>query len=132
MNWFKNILNNNRNNKEVDDDLKKKLFDKLSVFAKGEIAFAVKELNSKEEGLDADEVIKRVKIYGVNSIADDNKTNHFFKFLKILKSPINLLLISLALISLFVGDLKAFIVIIVMVSLSVILNFYQETKASIA
>lgn len=132
MNWFKHILNNNRNNKEVNDDLKKKLFDKLSVFAKGEITFAYSELKSKEEGLDAGEVIKRVKIYGENSIADDNKTNHFFKFLKILKNPINLLLISLALISLLVGDLKAFIVIIVMVSLSIILNFYQETKASIA
>jgi P-type Mg2+ transporter len=132
MNWFKHILNNNRNNKEANDDLKKKLFDKLSVFAKEETSFALNELKSKEEGLNIDEATKRIKVYGVNSIADDNKTNHFLKFFNIVKSPINLLLISLAIVSLLVGDLKAFIVIIVMVSLSIILNFYQETKAGIA
>ena len=101
-------------------------------FAKGDISFVYSELKSKEEGLNIEEVKKRIKIYGVNSLTDDKKASHFLKFLKILKSPINLLLISLALVSLFVGDLKAFIVIMVMVSLSIILNFYQETKASIA
>ncbi|MFA6386363.1 MAG: magnesium-translocating P-type ATPase [Candidatus Paceibacterota bacterium] len=132
MNWFKHILTKSKNDEELTNDLKKKLFLKLSVFAKGEISLAFSELKSKEEGLDNEEVKKRIKIYGANSISDDKKTNHFLKFWRILKSPINLLLISLALISLFAGDLKAFIVILVMVSLSIILNFYQETKASIA
>jgi len=132
MNWLKSIFKKSKNNEELTNDLKKTLFDKLSVFAKGEIAFAFSDLKSKEEGLDKEEVKRRVKIYGLNSITDDKKTNHFLKFFNILKSPINLLLISLAFISLFVGDLKAFIVIMVMVSLSIILNFYQETKASIA
>ena len=109
MNWFKHIFKKNINNDELTNDLKKKLFDKLSVFAKGEIAFAFSDLKSKEEGLDNEEVKRRIKIYGLNSITDDKKTNHFLKFFKILKSPINLLLISLALISLFVGDLKAFL-----------------------
>lgn len=132
MNWFKHIFIKNRKDKGSATDLQKKLFDDLSVFAINEPVFAFTELKSKEDGITREDAKKRIKTYGINSLADDKKANHFLRFFNIIKSPINILLISLALISLFVGDLKAFIVIVVMVSLSVILNFYQETKAGIA
>jgi Mg2+-importing ATPase len=132
MNWFKHIFIKNRNDKGDTSDLQKKLFDELSIFAINEPSFSLSKLKSKEDGLTKEDAKKRIKTYGINSLSDDKKINHFLKFFNIIKSPINILLISLSLISLFVGDLKVFFVIIVMVSLSVILNFYQETKASVA
>ena len=112
--------------------LKKKLFDKLYKFAKNDPSFALEELDSKAEGLNEEEVGKRLKIYGTNDIAEEKKTNHLLKLFEIFKSPLNLLLSALAFVSLFVGDKESFTVIILMVFLSVFLNFYQETKASIA
>ncbi|MEI7688698.1 MAG: magnesium-translocating P-type ATPase [Candidatus Nomurabacteria bacterium] len=132
MNWFKHIFIKNLNENIAKEDLQKKLFDELSVFAINEPAFAFSKFNSREDGLTKEDAKKRIKTYGVNSLSDDKKANLFLKFFKIIKNPINILLITLATVSLIVGDLKAFIVIMVMVSLSVILNFYQETKASIA
>jgi len=132
MNWFKHIFIKNKNSEQLSDSTKKDFFDKLFKFAKNEPSFALQELDSKIEGLSNIEVKNRLKIYGLNDISDQKKTNHFLKLFKILKDPLNLLLTALAIVSFLVGDLKAFSIIILMVLLSVILNFYQETKADIA
>lgn len=132
MNWLKHIFIKSKKDKELTNSLQKNLFDKLYKFAQNEPAFGFGILRSGHEGLDDKEAKKRLKIYGFNDIADKKKTNHFFKLLGILKNPLNLLLTALAVVSLFVGDMKSFVVIMLMVSLSVILNFYQETKAAIA
>jgi Mg2+-importing ATPase len=132
MNWIKHIFLKSKKDDELTKSLKKILFDKLYIFAKNNPDFALKELDSKPEGLDEQEARKRLKIYGMNDLADEKKTNHLLKLFEILKSPLNLLLLALAIVSLLVGDKPAFWVIILMVSLSVILNFYQETKAAIA
>ena len=132
MNWLKHIFAKSKKDSELINSLQKNLFEKLYKFAKNEPSFALNELNSKTEGLDEQEARNRLKIYGSNDIADEKKTNHFFKLLGILKNPLNLLLTALAVVSLLVGDLKSFGIIILMVLLSVILNFYQETKAAIA
>lgn len=132
MNWFKHIFAKSKKDSELIDSLKKNLFEKLHKFAKNDPNFAFSELGGSREGLNSKEVKKRLKIYGLNDIADEKKTNHLLKLVDILKSPLNLLLIVLAIVSLSVGDLKSFSVITLMVFLSVFLNFYQETKASIA
>ncbi|MFA5932001.1 MAG: magnesium-translocating P-type ATPase [Candidatus Paceibacterota bacterium] len=132
MNWLKHIFIKSKKDSELIDSLKKNLFEKLYKFAKGDPDFAFNELKSRAEGLSEKEAKNRLKIYGSNDIADEKKTNHFFKLFEIAKSPLNLLLLGLAVVSFFVGDMKSFGVIILMVSLSIILNFYQETKASIA
>ncbi len=132
MNWLKHIFLKSKKDDELTKSLKKSLFDKLYKFAKNDPNFAFQELKSKAEGLDEEEAKKRLKIYGSNDLADEKKTNHFLKLLQIFKSPLNLLLLALAIVSLLVGDKPAFGVIILMVFLSVILNFYQETKATLA
>ena len=132
MNWLKHIFIKGKDDSESMELLKKELFLKLFKFAKNEPEFALKELNSKVEGLNDIEVRKRLKIYGLNDVADEKKTNHFVKLFKIIKDPLNLLLLGLAVVSFLIGDYKAFAVIVLMVFLSIILNFYQETKASIA
>jgi Mg2+-importing ATPase len=132
MNWLKHIFQKSKKDGALINSLQKNLFEKLYKFAKNEPAFALAELNSKTEGLDEGEVAKRLKIYGANIIADEKKTNHFLKLIGILKSPLNLLLITLAVVNLIVGDVRSAGVIILMVLLSIFLNFYQETKAAIA
>ena len=132
MNWLKHIFIKSKKDSELINSLQKNLFEKLYKFAKQEPSFALTELVSKVEGLNDEEVKKRLKIYGSNDIADEKKTNHFLKLLQILKSPLNLLLITLAMVNLIVGDLRSSAVIIIMVMLSIFLNFYQETKADIA
>lgn len=131
MNILKHIFSNAKD-AESALVLKKKLFDKLHELAKNEPSFAVSELKSNNTGLTDEEATNRLKIYGYNDITEDKKTNHFLKLIGILKSPLNLLLMVLALVSLAVGDVKAFGIITLMVCVSVILNFYQETKAAIA
>lgn len=132
MNWIKHIFIKSKKDDELTKSLKKNLFEKLYKFAKNDPDFSLKELNSKTTGLDEKEAEKRLKIYGANDLADEKKTNHFLKLLEITKSPLNLLLLALAAVSLVVGDKESFTVIIVMVFLSIFLNFYQETKAAIA
>ncbi|MEI7765506.1 MAG: cation-transporting P-type ATPase, partial [bacterium] len=132
MNWLKHILIKNKKSDESMDFIKKNLFDKLHKFAKNDPVFAFGEIASGESGLSDIEAKRRLKIYGYNDIAEEKKTNHFLKLIGILKSPLNLLLLALAIVSLLVNDIKAASVIALMVSLSVILNFYQETKAAVA
>ena len=132
MNWAKHIFTKSKKDDELTSSLKKALFEKLYKFAKNDPEFAFSELKSSISGLGEIEIKNRLKIYGANDLVEEKKTNHFLKLIDILKSPLNLLLMALALVSLLVGDMKSFSVIVLMVSLSVILNFYQETKASIA
>ena len=132
MNWLKHVFIKSKKDSELINSLQKSLFEKLHKFAENEPRFALALLNSKAEGLNEREVKKRLKIYGWNVIADEKKTNHFLKLFGILKSPLNLLLITLAVVNLIVGDLRSAGVIFLMVFLSVFLNFYQETKAAIA
>ena len=132
MKWLRHILLKNKDGEKEISSRQKELFDKLLEFAKNDPDFALSKLSSQINGLKKEEAKKRIKIFGFNDIADEKKTNHLLRLLIILKNPLNLLLGTLAVISLFVGDTKAFIIIIVMVLLSVILNFYQETKADIA
>src|ERR1035437_2088046 len=105
MNWLKHIFIKSKKDSVLTTLLQKNLFEKLYKFAKQEPSFALTLLVSKAEGLDDEEVKKRLKIYGSNDIADEKKTNHFLKFFEILKSPLNLLLITLAVVNLIVGDL---------------------------
>lgn len=131
MNWLRHIFSKAKEGNKTDF-LQKELFDKLFEFAKNDPNFSLTKLNSHVEGLSNEEVKTRIKTYGLNDITGAKKTNHFLRLLIILKNPLNLLLAVLAMVSLFVGDNKAAIIVVVMVLLSVILNFYQETKAEIA
>ncbi|MEI8174867.1 MAG: magnesium-translocating P-type ATPase [bacterium] len=132
MNLLKHIFLKNKKDIKLTDLIKKNLFERLYKFAKNEPSFAFNELDSNIAGLSNQEAVNRIKIYGYNNLSEEKNTNHFLELLKIFKNPLNLLLIALALVSLFVGDIKSFCIIILMVLLSIILNFYQETKASIA
>ncbi|MFA6256359.1 MAG: magnesium-translocating P-type ATPase [Candidatus Absconditabacterales bacterium] len=80
-------------------------------------------------GLSTNEAEKRIKIYGYNDVQKAKKINGILKFLSYFKAPLIIILLVCAIISGFTGQYKNSVIIVLMIFLSVILNYYQETKS---
>ena len=87
------------------------------------------KLNTNLKGLDQAEVEKRLDVYGPNEVAKEKQRNIFERIFDMVKNPLVLLLSGLALISYLTGDLRATIVILVMVVLGIVLRYVQESRA---
>ncbi len=85
--------------------------------------------NTRLDGLTAEEVESRLEKYGLNEVAKGKKKNPLGRLWGNIKNPLVLLLIGLAFVSFLTGDMRATIVIGVMVVLGVVLQFVQETRA---
>ncbi len=94
-----------------------------------EIEFILNKLNSSPEGLSEEEVEERLKEYGYNKLEEEKKSSWVSRLIQNLKNPLIILLAALAIISYLTGDLRAAIVMIIMVGLGVVLKFVQEIKA---
>jgi P-type Mg2+ transporter len=90
----------------------------------------LKLLHSHLHGLAEKEAKKRLKQYGLNEIAREKKKSLLIQFLANFKNPLVILLTILGVIAFFTGDLRATILIFIMVILSVVLRFFQETRAN--
>jgi P-type Mg2+ transporter len=80
-------------------------------------------------GLSDKEASARFKAYGPNIIAREKRQSKLMRFLNNVKNPLVALLIVLAAVSFITGDMRATIVILIMVVVSVVLRFYQELRA---
>jgi Mg2+-importing ATPase len=80
-------------------------------------------------GLAEEEVEIRQKQYGLNEVAREKKLSPLSRLWKNVKNPLVLLLVGLAAVSFFTGDLRATIVIASMVVLGVVLQYVQEARA---
>jgi Mg2+-importing ATPase len=89
-----------------------------------------RKLDSSPKGLTTKEAINRSNLLGYNQIARVKKIGLFWQFLSYFKNPLILVLIAAAIISGTTGQLKSMVIILSMVFLSVVLNFYQEHKSS--
>lgn len=89
----------------------------------------LKQLNTKLEGLSSNKAKDLIKEYGLNEIAKEKKKSPLMHLLGNLKDPLIILLVVLALISYLTGDIRAMIVILVMVVLGTVLRFFQELRA---
>ena len=87
------------------------------------------KFNTSKYGLTEEEAEKRIDEYGYNEIGKEVKKTPLLRFLENFKNPLVILLAALAVISYITGDLRAAIVMIVMVAMGVILKFVQEMKA---
>jgi P-type Mg2+ transporter len=87
------------------------------------------KLASSIEGLSATEAQRRLAIYGYNEIAREKKLSLLSRLTDNLKNPLVILLSSLGLLSYLTGDVRATVVIMVMVLLGVVLRFFQEVRA---
>jgi Ca2+-transporting ATPase len=88
-----------------------------------------KQTGSGENGLCADEVLRKQKAFGPNELLDKKKKPAWLIFLYQFRDFMILVLIAAAVISGFIGDLTDSLIILVIVLLNAILGFVQEFKA---
>lgn len=69
---------------------------------------------------------------GLNVVVSKKKVNPVIKFLKYFSNPLIIILLSAVTICVFVGEIKNAIIIFSMAILSIVLDFYQEHKSSLA
>jgi Mg2+-importing ATPase len=86
-------------------------------------------LGTSLNGLSSEEAEKRLKIYGYNELAKRKKRAAIIEFLSHFRSPLVIILLMAGLISGFLGEIVNVIIIFSIVLVSVLLDFYQESKA---
>ena len=92
-------------------------------------ATVLNKLGSGIDGLSEHEVRVRLKQFGRNTLDWEHRQSSFSRFLSNARNPLVLLLMALGLLSFLTGDLRATVVIFVMVILGIVLRFVQETRA---
>jgi Mg2+-importing ATPase len=97
--------------------------------ARADADTVLKELGTQLGGLSGAEADSRLKQVGMNEIAREKRQSALMRLLVNIKNPLVLLLLALGVLSYLTGDLKATVVIFVMVVLSVVLRFFQEMRA---
>ena len=90
---------------------------------------AFQYLNSSDEGLSSAEATIRLSKYGSNILRPHSKGSAFLLFLLQFKSPITILLIAAAGLSVALGDFSDAIIIFVIILVSSSLGFWQEKGA---
>ncbi len=116
------------NNEQITKPTSNSLDNIILSAASSEIDKLLSSLNSSIDGISDNEAALRLEKYS-NQVGQIKKTSLFVLFFKSL-NPLNILLLILALTSFFIGDIKAAIVIAVMVSLSIILTSFQEYRSN--
>jgi len=87
-------------------------------------------LKSSPNGLSSEEVKKRLEVFGYNEPVRKKKRVAVIDFLSHFKSPLVIILLVAGVISGFLGEVANMLIILVIVTFSVTLDFYQESKAS--
>ncbi len=91
---------------------------------------ALRLLSCSESGLSADRAADRLKTYGANTLKGASHSGVILLFLSQFKSPITLLLIAAALLSMGLGDLTDAVIILIIILISSFLGFWQEKGAA--
>ncbi len=88
-----------------------------------------KNIGTLKGGLSEKEAKARLKQYGRNVISEHREKNLFSQFFSRFKNPLVILLIAAAALSGSVGEIKDAAIILIIVTFSVILDFFQEYRA---
>jgi P-type Mg2+ transporter len=97
--------------------------------ARADTDTVLKELDSQLDGLSQAEADSRLKKYGPNEIAREKRQSGLMRLLSNIKNPLVILLTALGVITFLTGDMRATVIIFLMVLLSLVLRFYQEMRA---
>jgi Mg2+-importing ATPase len=89
----------------------------------------LKRLNTSLAGLSSGDVEERLKVFGYNEFVRKKKRAAIIEFLSHFKSPLIIILLIAGLISGFFGEVANTAIIFSIVVFSVVLDFYQESKA---
>lgn len=104
--------------KIVSSEIKKLTIDQL-----------YQDLEVDSDGLSLQEANRRSHIFGYNNLSKSKKIGPIRQFLSYFKNPLIIILMVAALISGFTGQSRSMLIILIMIFLSVIMNFYQERKS---
>jgi len=88
------------------------------------------EMRSGLSGLTTDEAERRLKSFGLNLVTREQKPTVIQEIWGRAKNPLNALLLTLAVVSYFLGDVRAAIVIVLMVLLAITTAFIQEHRSN--
>jgi Mg2+-importing ATPase len=88
------------------------------------------KLGVTEAGLTTESAQERLERYGPNVLAQKKKRSGVIDFVLRFKNPLVLILLFAAVISGFLGDVVDMSIIFVIIFIGIILDFFQETKAS--
>jgi len=91
---------------------------------------AFKMLSCSDKGLSASEAETRIQRYGLNTFKANSASSAFILFLSQFKSPVTILLIAAALLSMALGDFTDASIILVIILVSSFLGFWQEKGAA--
>ena len=80
-------------------------------------------------GLSSEEAEERLRIFGFNEFAKKRKRAAIVEFLSHFRSPLVIILLIAGLISGFFGEIPNTVIIFSIIIVSVVLDFYQESKA---
>lgn len=114
----------------TDQQLNKQLSQEILACAHMSVHELLKILQTTEHGLRQAEAKERLKESGLNEIAHEKAPTWYALLFRNFKNPFNILLISLGIISFFIGENDAVIIISVMVLLSVVMRFIQEFRSN--
>jgi P-type Mg2+ transporter len=87
-------------------------------------------LGSSQSGLTSREAQSRLQTYGHNILAERRRRTGFIEIIYHFSNPLILILLIAGIISGFTGDLTSTTIIFSIVLISVVLDVYQETKAT--
>ena len=91
---------------------------------------ALAQISASQDGLNDQEVVKRKKEYGANTIKAGSQFSAILLVLSQFKSPVTIMLIIAALLSAGLGDVADTVIILIIVLISSFLGFWQEKGAA--
>jgi P-type Mg2+ transporter len=86
-------------------------------------------LNTTQQGLSTEQAAERLETYGRNELAREHKHSAIKEFLAHFKSPLVIILLIAAIISGFLREIANTGIILTIIIVSIILDYYQESKA---
>ncbi len=113
----------------ADVETKDEIEQNLKNASQNDIGRIFTNLATSIEGLSIKEVSKRIDYYGFNEVVAQERKPFIIQFLLTFNNPLTLLLSLLVLISFATGDMRTAIVVTIMILISVLLKFVQETQA---
>lgn len=86
-------------------------------------------LKTNSQGLSFEEAEDRIALYGKNEVVQEETPAWYWMLLNNLKNPFILVLILLGVVSYFTEDIRAAVVVLVMILISVFMRFFQEYRS---
>ena len=89
----------------------------------------ISRLKTSPQGLTSDKATELLEVYGRNELAREHKHSALKEFLTHFKSPLVIILLIAGIITGLLGEITNTVIILTIIFVSVILDYYQESKA---